>query len=110
VDFVLPAHSFLHGIAYDASGVIIYNFFPRLLGTDKTGTPNQWGFGCAVETTKYKEVFKNTSKGGRMRLMTAMLMIQRHATTLSEKLRDVMLPKEFKRCAQLWEERKLGCN
>ena len=108
--FRFPFRSIIHGIAYDGNGVIIYGFFPRLIASHPNGKPSEWGFGCTVVTTEFRRVFRATP-AARVKFITTMLIIQRHATYLSEELqKGLLFMKAHGACDKLWEEGRLGCH
>lgn len=106
--FRFPFYSIIHGIAYDGNGVIIYAYFPRLIAL-KNGRPSKWGFGCAVVSTDFTEIF-HVQPADRLRFITAMLIIQHHATYLSKELQRLRLSNAYAHCDRLWKVGRLGCH
>jgi len=105
--FRLPKHAFIYGIAYDAFGFVIYSFFPRVLRSDDGGFPGAWGYGCATVDPKYAKVFQFNDTESRLEAIQALLVVQRHAITLSEKLWNMYIPEELRTCHELWDKAKL---
>ena len=108
--FRLPDHAFIYGIAYDAFGFVVYSFFPRVTRVDARGLPTEWGYGCATADAEYVQVFKAQDSEERLRAIRALLVVQRHATKLSEELSNVQIPEELVACHDLWDKRKLWSN
>ncbi|KAF8576730.1 hypothetical protein K439DRAFT_1640271 [Ramaria rubella] len=105
--FKLPEYALIHGIAYDAHGILIYGFFPQVLQFSDDGTPLKWGFGCVPVDTSFTSVFRRRKPAIRMELVKVLLAIQRRATHLAEIFSTLKLHKEFSNCDELWRNESL---
>jgi len=103
--FRLP--NFIYGIAYDTFGFVIYSFFPRIMELGDGGFPRAWGYGCATVDAGHSNVFGFNDLKERLNAIRALLVVQRHAITLSKKLADVFIPQALLECHQLWDKNKL---
>ena len=108
--FRLPHDAFLYGIAYDASGFIVYNFFPRAVETDEYDMPTIWGYGCAAANTRYATIFQDHRREKRLNAIQALLAIQRHGRELVNKFREAQFPGKLLQLHKLWDNAGLWGN
>ena len=102
---MFPEYAWIHGIAYNPWGFLVYGFFPRALRISADGTPCEWGFGCAIISNKFADVFQNVIFSARMEVVKCLLFVHHHATRLSHVLRNLTLSEEFVKYDQLLMDR-----
>lgn len=82
----IPRRFFLYGIAYSTLAIAIYVFYPRYEFNEKT-EKLEWGF-CCYEHHYLDRIFCPWIGLTRMKLINALLTVQRHNLELIELFKD----------------------